>query len=447
MVAPGDVHATLSRHVITDGFDLVLDSAASHGSWIVDARDGSEYLDLFSFFASNALGMNHPALVGDERFLATLREVAPNKPTNSDVYTTHLANYVEVFDRVLGDPSLPHYFMIEGGAMAVENALKVAFDWKSRRNEAQGRSPRLGSKVLHLTRAFHGRSGYTMSLTNTEPVKTARYPKFDWPRVDVPAIRFPLEDHHEEVEAAEERALDQARRAFADHPHDIACFIAEPVQAEGGDNHMRAEFLQAMQALCVEHDALFVLDEVQTGVGLTGSRWCYEQLGLAPDIVAYAKKLHVGGIMAGRRVDDVDDHALRVSGRLNSTFGGNLVDMVRATRIMEVLVDEDLFGRVDAAGGHLLKGLTDVQAAHPRLVSNSRGRGLMCAFDLPDRELRDRVRTHLYEDERVVMLGCGERSIRFRPPLTITDDEIDIGLEALDRVLDRVGSEREGIDR
>ena len=125
--------------------------------------------------------------------MALLAEAAANKPTNPDIYTAHYADFVDAFARVLGDPALPHLFFIEGGALAVENALKCAFDWKSRRNEMRGRPPQLGTKVLHLTSAFHGRSGYTLSLTNTDPVKTDRFPMFGWPRIDVPAITFPLE--------------------------------------------------------------------------------------------------------------------------------------------------------------------------------------------------------------------------------------------------------------
>ena len=162
--------------------------------WLVDARSGEEYLDLYTFFASAPLGSNPRGLADDPEFMAVLAEAAANKPANPDMYTTHYAQFVETFARVLGDPALPHLFFVEGGALAVENALKTAFDWKSRRNEAAGRSPELGSKVMHLTRAFHGRSGYTLSLTNTEPGKTDRFPKFDWPRIDVPAVRFPLAD-------------------------------------------------------------------------------------------------------------------------------------------------------------------------------------------------------------------------------------------------------------
>ena len=186
-VAPDQVHKVLGRHVLADGFRLVYDTRASRGSWVVDARSGEKYLDLYTFFASAPLGSNPPALTDDPDFMAVLAEVAANKPANPDMYTTHYAQFVETFARVLGDPALPHLFFVEGGALAVENALKTAFDWKSRRNEAAGRPAGLGGKVLHLTRAFHGRSGYTLSLTNTDPAKTDRFPKFDWPRIDVPA--------------------------------------------------------------------------------------------------------------------------------------------------------------------------------------------------------------------------------------------------------------------
>jgi len=335
---------------------------------------------------------------------------------------------------VLGDPALPHLFFVEGGALAVENALKAAFDWKSRRNEAAGRSRELGGRVLHLTRAFHGRSGYTLSLTNTEPNKTDRFPKFDWPRVEVPAVTFPVEEHLAEIEAAEARSLAQAQAAFETYPDDIACFIAEPIQSEGGANHMRQEFLQAMQALCRRYDALFVLDEVQTGMGLTGTAWAYQQLGLEPDIVAFAKKVQVGGIMAGRRIDEVADNVFTVSGRINSTWGGGLVDMVRARRILEIIEREHLVDHAAQVGEWFIGELRELAARHADLITNVRGLGLMCAFDLRTRDARDATIRRLKE-ERVLALGCGERSIRFRPALNVTTSELGIGLDALDRVL------------
>jgi L-lysine 6-transaminase len=427
--------ASLGRHLLVDGFDLVLDLEASEGSWLVDARDGRRYLDMFTFFASSALGMNHPALRDDLAFRATLGSVALSKVSNSDVYTVEMARFVEAFDRVLGVPELPHLFFIEGGGLAVENALKIAFDWKSRRNEMAGRSPELGTRVLHLRHAFHGRTGYTMSLTNTEAVKTARFPKLDWPRIDSPAAIFPVADNLPAIEAAETTALQQARAAFAAHPYDIACFIAEPIQGEGGDRHLRPQFLQAVQALCREHDALFVLDEVQSGAGLTGTAWAHQQLGLEPDVVAFGKKTQVCGVMAGRRVDEVPDNVFVVGSRINSTWGGNLTDMVRARRILEVIESDGLIARAAELGGRLLAGLAALAEDLPALVSNVRGRGLMCAMTMPSGDVRDTVVRRCREEESLMLLGCGPDAIRWRPSLAVTEADLDLALSKLRTVL------------
>nr|WP_038552038.1 L-lysine 6-transaminase [Nocardia nova] len=430
-VAASRVHEILSGHILADGFDIVLDLRKSQGRRLVDARDGTTYLDMFGFFASSALGMNHPALADDESFRAELTVAALNKPSNSDIYTVEMARFVDTFARVLGDPALPHLFFIDGGALAVENALKVAFDWKSRHNAMHSRPADLGTRVLHLTGAFHGRTGYTMSLTNTDPIKTDRFPKFGWPRIETPYL-CPGAD----IEAAESRALAQAEAAFAENPHDIACFIAEPIQGEGGDRHLRPEFLRRMQQLCHDHDALFILDEVQTGVAMTGTIWAYQQLGLRPDVVAFGKKTQVCGIMAGGRVDEVPGNVFETSSRLNSTWGGNLADMVRARRILEVIESERLADRAKDLGALLLDRLRELAERHDALT-DPRGRGLMCAVTLASPELRDAVLAEALEREHVLLLGSGARGIRFRPPLTVTADELEEAVAALDRVLDR----------
>jgi len=437
-LSPDDVHATIGASMLADGMAFVLDTDASTGSTLVDARDGTRYLDLFTFFASSALGMNHSALAGDPEFLAELASVAVNKPSNSDVYTVPMARFVQTFARVVGDPALPHLFFVEGGGLAVENALKVAFDWKSRWNEAHGIDPALGTKVLHLQGAFHGRTGYTMSLTNTDPVKTARFPAFDWPRIPTPYVTDLAGTA--DIETREREALAAARAAFEAAPHDIACFIAEPIQGEGGDRHLRPQFLLAVQDLCREFDALFVLDEVQTGCGLTGTTWAYQQLGLSPDVVSFGKKTQVCGIMAGGRVDEVPDNVFAVSSRINSTWGGSLTDMVRARRILEVIESDGLVARAAELGGHLLSRLDGLAARH-EMVHDPRGRGLMCAFSLPDPAVRDAVVEALRVDEHLFVLGCGLQSIRFRPALTVSQGQLDAGVDAIDRVLTRLAAQ------
>ncbi|MBY0386744.1 MAG: L-lysine 6-transaminase [Mycobacterium pseudokansasii] len=434
-IAPDQVHEVLGRSILVDGLDLVLDLSRSAGGYLVDARTGRRYLDMFTFVASSALGMNHPALAGDEEFRAELTEAALTKPSNSDVYSVAMARFVETFVRVLGDPALPHLFFVEGGALAVENALKVAFDWKSRYNQAHGIDPALGTRVLHLSGAFHGRSGYTLSLTNTKAVTVARFPRFDWPRIDAPYIRPGLSESA--IDALEGEALRQARAAFEAHPHDIACFIAEPVQGEGGDRHFRPEFFTAMRRLCDEHDALLIFDEVQTGCGITGTPWAYQQLGVAPDVVAFGKKTQVCGVMAGRRVDEVTDNVFAVTSRLNSTWGGNLVDMVRARRILEVIESDGLFEHAARQGRHLRARLDELAQEFRGLVLHPRGRGLMCAFSLPTTADRDDVIRRLWQ-RAVIVLPTGDDGVRFRPALTVTRAEIDAAIAGVRAALTAV---------
>lgn len=408
---------------------LVLDLKASQGTTLVDEETGARYLDMFTFFASSALGMNHPALT-DEEFTEDLLEAARNKVSNSDIYTVALARFVETFASVMGDEALPNYFFIEGGGPAVENALKTAFDWKSRLNEAQGRSRDLGGRVMHLTDAFHGRTGYTMTLTNTDPNKTDRFPKVPgWPR-----ITSPYWASERDMDAVEAATLAQAEAAFEENPYDIAAFIMEPIQGEGGDHSFRPQFLRAMKELVHHYDALFILDEVQTGGGLTGTAWAWQQIGVAPDIMAFGKKLQVCGITAGGRVDEVPDNVFHVSSRINSTWGGNLADMVRARRILEVIERDSLMENAKVQGAYLLERLRDLAQRHS-FATNPRGLGLMCALSLPDTAARDEMLRRLRDDEGVLMLGSGRRTMRFRPPLTVTRAELDRAVDATDRVL------------
>ena len=432
-----EVHPSLAKHILVDGYDFVLDLGASTGMWLHDALSQRRFLDMFSFFSSAPLGINPSELVDDPDFMSRLAAGAVNKPANPDVYTVEYAQFVEAFARVLGDPALPHLFFVDGGALAVENAVKAAFDWKAQRLAGAGPAGEEDLAVLHLEGAFHGRSGYTMSLTNTDPAKTALFPKFQWPRIPAPAARFPLAGHEAANAAAEQRSLDAAKAAFEHADGRIACFIAEPIQGEGGDNHLRPEFLIAMQALCHEHDALFVLDEVQTGGGITGTPWTYQQLGLEPDLVAFGKKTQVCGVMGGRRIDEVPGNVFRVSSRISSTWGGNLADMIRATRIFEVIERDQIFAAAARRGAYLLAGIEELARAHPDLLDNPRGRGLMCAVDLPSRAVRDDVVRRMYADECVLVLPCGDRGLRFRPPMTITEAHIDLALAALDTCLNK----------
>ncbi|MGE5359863.1 MAG: L-lysine 6-transaminase [Bacteroidales bacterium] len=429
--APADVHSTLARHMLADGYDIVLDLDSSNGRRLRDARTGRDYLDLFSFFATMPLGFNHPKL-RDEGFRAKLLRAALVNPSNSDIYTSEMADFVDTFSRV-GIPSyLPYAFFVSGGALGVENALKAAMDWKVRRNFRNGAREETGHQVLHFRAAFHGRSGYTLSMTNTaDPRKHQYYAKFSWPRVVNPALQFPVtEAETARVEQVEQEAVAAVKAAFAERPDDIAAIIIEPIQAEGGDNHFRAEFLHALRQLADENDALLIFDEVQTGVGLTGRFWAHEHFGVRPDLLAFGKKMQVCGMLAGPRLDEEPENVFHVSSRINSTWGGSLADMVRAERYLQIIEEDRLIENAAKVGAHLLARLEALQVSRPDLLSNARGRGLMCAIDFPDTATRDIVADKAYE-AGVVILACGCRSLRFRPPLDITVEEVNEGIDIL----------------
>lgn len=434
MISPKDVRPILNKHILADGYEIVLDLKKSKGAFLHDSTTGKDYLDFFTFFASNPLGMNHDRLAGDSDFVQKLGQVAINKPSNSDVYTEEMAHFVDTFSRVGIPDYMPYTFFISGGALAVENALKVAFDWKVQKNFEKGYRTERGHKVLHLDKAFHGRSGYTMSLTNTDPTKVKYFPKFDWPRIHSPAMQQPLNNENlQQVQKEEKQALAQARNYFEIHPDDIACILLEPIQGEGGDNHFRQEFHQGLRDLADEYDALLIYDEVQTGVGLTGKFWGHQHY-VKPDILAFGKKAQVCGILASNRIDDIDTHCFKVSSRINSTWGGNLVDMVRFDRILEVIEEDNLVENARVTGEHLLSQINKWADTSEHL-SNPRGKGLLCSIDLPNKHSRDELVKEAFNNG-LMILGCGQKTIRFRPPLTINKEQLNDGMEILRKSFD-----------
>ncbi len=429
-VPPRSVIAELEKHILVDGFKLVFDLEKSRGSKFVDAATGREFIDFYSFFASQPVGHNHPHFERPE-VQAELLAAARVKVANADVYTTQYANFIRTFARVMGFRPLDRYFFIEGGALAVENAIKAAMDWKVRKNLAAGRGER-GTEIIHFEGAFHGRTGYTLSLTNTDPRKTLYFARFPWPRIVAPSQDFSLPPARREQEAVEKekQAERQIMDVLANKGPDIAAIIIEPIQGEGGDNHFRGEFLRTLRRICNENEVLLIADEVQTGMGMTGRNWCCEHFGVAPDLLAFGKKCQVCGVMAGPRLDEVADNCFRLPGRINSTWGGNFTDYVRSTHFLRIIEEEKLVANARVQGEHLLAALETLAQKHP-VISAVRGRGLMLAFDLPDADCREAFLKGAF-DLGLLVMRCGERSIRLRPMLDVTEDVIEEAIRMLD---------------
>ncbi|MBT4734982.1 MAG: L-lysine 6-transaminase, partial [Candidatus Marinimicrobia bacterium] len=287
---------------------------------------------------------------------------------------------------------------------------------------------------------FHGRTGYTMSLTDSpDPRKTLYFPKFDWPKITTPKLTFPLtEENVAKTIELENQAKAEIEKVIADNPHDVAAIILEPIQGEGGDNHFRTEFMEYLRKVSDENDIILIYDEVQSGIGVTGKMWAHEHYGehARPDIISFGKKTQVCGIFASKRIDEVEKNVFHESSRLNSTWGGNLVDMVRFTLYLEVIEKENLVNNAAKMGDYLLDELSSLANDYEN-VSNIRGKGLFCAFDLPSGDDRDTI-ANLISEEGALILGCGLQSIRFRPHLNISKDEIDQGMTIIRRALDRL---------
>jgi len=418
----------LEQHVLLDGFRIVLDHEKSRGSYLYNAASDSRLIDLYGFFGSMPIGYNHPHF-DEPAVQKELARAASIKVANSDIYSPGYAEFVETFSRVAGLPPLDRYLFIEGGALAIENTLKAAMDWKVRKNIAAGHGER-GTEILHFQHGFHGRSGYTMSLTNTDPRKTDLFAKFKWPRVTNPSIDFslPESDREADVIAREKKSEQEIRQFIDERGTDIAAIIIEPIQGEGGDNHFREEFLKKLRDICDESEMLLIFDEVQTGLGTTGRTWCSQHFGVLPDLMAFGKKVQVCGVMAGPRLDEVPDNAFRLPSRLNSTWGGNYTDMIRSTHFLRIIEKENLVENARVVGEHFLKALQQLQSEQP-IITAVRGRGLFIAFDLPDPKTRDEFWKGVF-DRGLLVLKSGDRSIRFRPALDITTEVVDeaIGL-------------------
>lgn len=410
-----NVHDTLKKYTIGDGHEMVLDLIASRGSWVVDKITKKKYLDLGSQYASMAVGWNHPGISYRFPF-----QVVSNKIANPDCYTESYASFVEELSSIT--PDFDHYFFIEGGSAAVENALKAAFDWKAQKlnlNEEEVNK----LDVIHLKQAFHGRGGYALSLTNTVAQKTALFPKFKWTRINNPKLKFPVVESEATRETIE--ALNQAEEALK--TKQVAAIILETIQGEGGDHHFSKEFLLGLRSLADQYEALLIFDEIQCGMGITGKYWAYQHYNVCPDLMCFGKKTQTCGFCSTTRIDSVPTNVFNVSSRICSTWGGNLVDMSRFVLISKIIKEENLVENAKQMGAYLLEKLYRLP------VQNVRGKGLMIAFDLEDTEQRDLVLKKLREN--CLVLPCGDKSIRLRPHLNINLADANTALNYIEEAI------------
>ena len=265
-ITANDVLHTIEQHVLLDGFKIVIDLEKSRGSYIHNAATNSRLIDLYGFFGSLPIGYNH-SYFEQEDVKRDLLRAARIKVANSDIYSEGYARFVETFSRVAGLPPLERYLFIEGGALAIENTLKAAMDWKVRKNMAAGRGER-GTDILHFRHAFHGRTGYTMSLTNTDPRKTDLFAKFNWPRVSNPHIDFSLPEGGADERCHRARTRSRSRKSGGRLRSAASTFVrssSNRFRAKAATTIFAVNGCKKLREICDENEMLLIFDEVQAG--------------------------------------------------------------------------------------------------------------------------------------------------------------------------------------
>ena len=421
---------------------LYQDSRRSLGNYMVDV-DGNVLLDLYGHIACVPVGYNHPDLLAAWRS-GRFDWAAGYRPALGVAPSPEWVDVVEHGLMRVAPKGLSRVYTMTTGAEAVENAIKLAFIAWMRRERGPARPEDLAAcmenaqhdanalQVLSFEGAFHGRSLGALSLTRSKAIHKLDFPAFAWPTAPFPANRFPLADHAAENAAAEAASLEAVAQAMKAGP--VAAVIVEPIQAEGGDRHASAGFFRSLQALCREHGACFIVDEVQTGVGATGRMWAHEawELPEPPDVVTFSKKMQLGGFYLREELYPAEAY------RIFNTFLGDPLRGAQAQVILEIIERDQLVESTRITGEHLLAELAQLQARHPALLSQVRGQATFAAFDLPDGPTRDRLITGMRQ-RGLEAGGSGDRSIRFRPALVFAPRHVGEAMDRIDDALRTLG--------
>lgn len=426
--------AELGKYVIAEPYPFAIDLEKSSGMTLVTV-DGQELFDWAGYYGSKLLGHNHPGLYEPE-YLTRLSRAANNKVANPDFITQECLDYYRLVyenaPEVMHNDNLEVY-VVNSGAEAIENMMKYLVSKYNLKCLKEGRIP--GSRrFIYFDRAFHGRTVFALGVTQTmDPVATKDF--IGLASGGNMKLQFPIYDSerdHEENLKDVERSLEQVESVLRHMAEDIVGIIIEPVQGAGGNRVALPEFFQGLSRLSHDYDVYLGFDEVQTGLGATGKMWAIDHFNLPhpPMAVASGKKWGNGLVYMLEPLEDI--------GILDSTWGGNLADMVRVCREVEIVKQEGLVERAAELGEVLNRGLKEVIAKFP-FASNVRGMGLYQGFSLDTPERKRNLVRVAREEESLLLLGAGNRSIRTRPNLSVTAEDVSRFLGLLESALAKVG--------
>jgi L-lysine 6-transaminase len=419
----------MSKYFLPDWVqDLRLNPEKSHGSYLYDDSSDRKILDMFGFFSTLPLGYNHSTFKRQE-YIDDVLSFGGIKPSTGRISSRYVDEFTDKFHRFANSKIniFEKYFLIHGGGLAVENALKISFDWKkiiTRNNDRNEED----LEVISFHEGFHGVTGYTISLSDND-LKTQGFPKFNWPKFDAPAISFSNpENPASAVRTEEDRSLNNIRNYIRERgSNKIASIIIELIQGGGGDRHISSYFILELRKICTENDILFIVDEVQTGFGVTGSVWYFEQIGVTPDLITFGKKAQISGVCINDKLIGMNE-ALNVPGRLSPTWNGNIDDYIRCYHIINAYDEFGLISNAKIQGENILSELKRIE-----LFNNVRGKGFLIAFDFSDEETRNKFNQYCF-DKGLLLLPMKDKTLRLRPNMAVTDDEIQQCLSIINDV-------------
>lgn len=422
--------AELGKYVIAEPYPFAIDLERSQGMTLATV-DGQELFDWAGYYGSKLLGHNHPGLYEPE-YLKRLSRAANNKVANPDFITQECLDYYRlVYENApekVRNENLEVY-VVNSGAEAIENMMKYLVSKYNLKCLKEKRIPG-NRRFIYFDRAFHGRTVFALGVTQTmDPVATKDF--IGLASGGNMKLSFPIydseRDHAENLESVK-RSLEQVESVLRHMAEDIVGIIIEPVQGAGGNRVALPEFFQGLSILAEEYNVYLAFDEVQTGLGATGKMWAIDHFDLpyAPMAVASGKKWGNGIIYMHEPLEDI--------GILDSTWGGNLADMVRVCREMEIVKQEGLIERAAVLGEKLNQGLKEVIAKFP-YASNVRGMGLYQGFSLDSADRKARLVKAAREECGLLLLGAGNRSIRTRPNLSVVESEVERFLALLEKAL------------
>jgi L-lysine 6-transaminase len=434
--------AELQRYVVVDPYPFAINLERCHDSFLVTV-EGVELLDFAGYYGSKLIAHNHPGL-SDPEYLRRLLIAANNKVPNPDFLTQDCLDYYRLLVRLApacmrGSSTLEAY-AVNSGAEAVENMMKYMINLYDERRADPATDTRM-RRFIYFENAFHGRTIAALNVTQLshDPIITEDFRGLLAGNLEAPFPWIDTDASPEENQQREDASLSYIQACLREHGREIVGIIVEPIQSAGGHRVASRGFFQRLSALAHEHGVYLGFDEVQTAGGQLGEVFAVDQLDLPhpPQAVAVGKKFANGVIYMLETMSD--------RGVLDSTWGGTLADMVRFCREWEIVESESLLAQVSAKTRRLTSGLRSLQARFPHLLHNIRGEGLYQGFSVRGEGNVSRLVDTALSHEQLLLLPAGPGSVRLRPSLSVTPDEIDLLLVRLARCLERL--ETEGRDK